>query len=327
MTPVLEAVGIEKRFDAGGRLVGGLPRTVYAVNGVDLAVQRGEVVALVGESGSGKSTLGRTLLKLHEPDAGRIAWGGTDVTTFDDRRLRPLRRRLQMIFQDPQAALDPRMRVETLLADPLRAHRLAAKRELPARVAALLEQVGLEPDLARRYPHELSGGQRQRVGIARAISLEPELIVADEPVSALDVSVRAQILELLGELQRRLGLAFLFISHDLQVVERFADRVLVMYLGRIVESLPAASLSLHARHPYTRALLAAAPVPDPMARRARTPLPGEPPSPHVLPPGCAFAGRCAAVEPGCREGTPPLVNIGEGHRLSCPVMARSEVSS
>jgi oligopeptide/dipeptide ABC transporter ATP-binding protein len=318
--PVLsraEAVSVEYAAP-GGRLPGGRFRAVHAA---DLDVHAGECHGLVGESGCGKSTLGRALLRLTDVAAGRVWWDGQDITRLGGRALRPLRRHFQMIFQDPLASLDPLYRVGQAVAEPLAIHGLARRgAERDAAVAALLRDVGLDPDLAARYPHELSGGQRQRVGIARALAVDPRFIVADEPVSALDVSVQAQILNLLGELQARRGLAYLFVSHDLRVVRHLCHRVSVMYLGRVVERADTETLFADARHPYTRALLAAVPALEagaPVGAR----LPGEVPSPLDPPPGCPFHPRCA-VSPrpaACTAEVPALVEVAPGHHVACHV--------
>ena len=310
MTALLEASGLAKHFAARGG-------AVRAVDGVDLTIAAGETLALVGESGSGKSTLGRLLLRLIEPSAGSIRLDGRNITGLGPRALRALRREIQFVFQDPYGSLNPRMTVGAMLAEPLRLHGLADRRNVGAKVAALLDQVGLPPEHARRFPHEFSGGQRQRIGIARALAVEPRLIVCDEPVSALDVSIQAQIVNLLQTLQRQRGLAYLFIAHDLAVVRHIADRVAVMYLGRIVETAPAARLFAAPRHPYTRALLSAVPVPDPSARQIRTALAGEPPSPLALPTGCRFHPRCPHAVERCRREDPVLADDGAGHGTAC----------
>jgi peptide/nickel transport system ATP-binding protein len=290
-----------------------------AVDGVDLDIARGETVALVGESGCGKSTLGKALLGLAPVSAGSVRFDGAELAGLADRARMPFRRRMQMIFQDPFGSLNPRRTVGEILEAPLVVHGLGARAERRARVAALIDQVGLRQDAVHRYPHEFSGGQRQRIGIARALALQPELIVCDEPVSALDLSIQAQILNLLVALKRELGLAYLFISHDLGVVRYFADRVLVMYLGRIVESAPAAALWDRPRHPYTQALIAA--VPDPSRRRHAAPLTGDLPSPQDVPSGCRFHPRCPLAGELCRRVEPQPQACDEGHIVSCHAVA------
>ena len=309
MSALLEAQGLAKHFpfrDSLGRRRG----AVRAVDGVSLAVPRGRVLAIVGESGCGKSTLGRLLLRLIEPDAGALRFDGEDVLALSPAALRARRREMQLIFQDPFASLDPRMTVEAAITEPLILHRLHRGRER-ARVAELLERVGLRPELARRWPHEFSGGQRQRIAIARALASEPRLVIGDEPVSALDVSVQAQVVNLLGDLIRELGLTFVLISHDLGVVRQIADEVAVMYLGQIVEQGPAEALFHAPRHPYTRALLAAVPGQGGSTRL----LEGDVPSPVSPPSGCRFHTRCPFVQDICREQAPALV--GETHRAAC----------
>jgi oligopeptide/dipeptide ABC transporter ATP-binding protein len=311
MTQLLEVRELVKHYSSGG-LFGGAERPVRAVDGVSFEVARGETLALVGESGCGKSSVGRTILRLQEPTAGRAVFDGTDVFALDRSALRRLRRRMQIIFQDPYSSLNPRMTVGTAVAEGIEIHGLARGPEVGRRVAGLLEEVGLDPGYARRYPHEFSGGQRQRIGIARALAVEPSFIVCDEPVSALDVSVQAQVLNLLADLQRDRGLSYLFIAHDLAVVRQIARRVAVMYLGRIVESGPTEALLASPRHPYTVALLSAVPEPDPTHRRSRIVLGGDLPSPSNPPPGCPFHTRCfhPARNERCRTEVPALRPVG-----------------
>ena len=305
--PLTEGVLVERRVGA-----------VRAVDGVDLDVDRGATLGLVGESGCGKTTVGRAVLRLLEPTAGTIRFDGQDVGALKGEPLRRLRRRMQMIFQDPFASLDPRQSVTSIVAEPLRAHGLAHSPD--RRVAELLDVVGLPAGSGARFPHEFSGGQRQRIGIARALAVEPDLIVADEPVSALDVSIQAQVVNLLEELQQRFGLAYLFIAHDLAVVRHISDRVSVMYLGTIVEEGPADAVYERPRHPYTIALLSAVPIPDPAveARRERVLLAGDMPSPADPPGGCRFHTRCPFRQPTrCHDEVPALRPVGPGHAAAC----------
>ncbi|HZI16014.1 MAG TPA: oligopeptide/dipeptide ABC transporter ATP-binding protein [Myxococcus sp.] len=316
--PLLQVRGLKVHFPVRGGLLGRVRGAVKAVDGVEFDVHPGETLGLVGESGCGKSTLGRALLRLVDPTAGSIHFAGQELTGLSQRRLRPLRRRMQLVFQDPYASLNPRMTVRDILGEPFAIHGLAAERgEREREVAALVDAMGLPREALDRYPHEFSGGQRQRIGIARAIALRPDLVVADEPISALDVSIQAQIVNLLVDLQRERGLTYVFIAHDLKIVEYVSTRVAVMYLGRIVELAPAADLYRRPRHPYTQALLSAVPVPDPSLPRARLLVPGEPPSPLAPPPGCAFHPRCPYVMERCRREAPPLYPLGNGHAAAC----------
>jgi oligopeptide/dipeptide ABC transporter ATP-binding protein len=303
--PLLRAERLVKHFRGG----------IQAVDGVSFDVHTGETFALVGESGCGKSTTGRLVLRLIEPTSGEVWFDGRELSALGERELRSLRREMQIIFQDPYSSLNPRMTVGDMLVEPLFLHKLARQRE-KQRVEELLNLVGLSPEHAGRYPHEFSGGQRQRIGIARALAVEPRLIVCDEPVSALDVSVQAQVINLLQDLQRRLGLAYIFIAHDLAVVRHIATRVAVMYLGKIVELADTRALFSEPRHPYSRALLASVPVPDPAAQRSRTLVQGDVPSSYAPPGGCRFHTRCPYARERCRAEEPALVEA-QGHATAC----------
>ena len=317
--PLLRVTGLTKNFVIGGGLLARAPDVVHAVDNVSFAIWRGDTLGLVGESGSGKSTTGRCVLRLIEPTAGKILFENSDVVQLNSDALRALRRDIQIIFQDPFASLNPRMTVGAIIGEALTIHKLARKRrEFTERVVELLEIVGLQSDHMRRYPHEFSGGQRQRIGIARALAVEPKLIVCDEPVSALDVSIQAQVINLLEDLQQKFGLAYLFIAHDLSVVQHISRRVAVMYLGRIVEIASAHDLYASPKHPYTEALLSAVPVTDPEARRQRIVLQGEVPSPMHPPTGCHFHTRCPIRKlPLCSSEIPQLKETSNGHMVAC----------
>jgi oligopeptide/dipeptide ABC transporter ATP-binding protein len=310
--PLVEIENLRKHFPGGHNQI------VRAVDGVSFAIHRGETLGLVGESGCGKTTVGRCLLRLIEPTSGRIRFDGRDLMELDRGELRALRRRMQIIFQDPYSSLNPRMKVGSIVAEPLEIHGVCNKRERKDRVAELLRVVGLDPDYANRYPHQFSGGQRQRIGIARALALNPDFIVADEPVSALDVSVQAQVVNLMQDLQERFGLTYLFISHGLAVVKHISTRVGVMYLGKLVELAPAEEIYENPLHPYTQALLAAIPIPDPdVERRAARRLGGDAPNPIAPPPGCRFHTRCPHAIERCGVEEPALEEVSPGHFVAC----------
>ena len=320
-SPLLEVKQLKKHFPIKGGLFGRTVQRVYAVDGVSLTLRRGETLGLVGESGCGKSTLGRTILRLYEPTAGQVQFDGVDLLALSPQQLRRKRRDMQIIFQDPFSSLNPRMTVGGVLAEPFLIHGLGTGNELEARIATLLETVGLPAEAASRYPHEFSGGQRQRIGIARAIALNPKLIVADEPVSALDVSIQSQILNLLVDLRKNLGLSYLFVAHDLAVIEHISDSVAVMYLGQIVELATANDLNETPRHPYSEALLSAVPEPDPRKKGRRITLKGEIGDLSNLPTGCTFHPRCRYAKDICRAEKPPLVDTAppgaEPHLAAC----------
>ena len=318
MTPLLEVTNLKKHFPIQQGLFSRVSGQVYAVDGVSFSIGRGETLGLVGESGCGKSTVGRTLLKLVEPTDGTIRVGGEDITGLDAAAMLPYRRRMQMIYQDPYASLNPRMTAGEIVGEPLIVHQIGAPAERRERTAALFERVGLRPEAIDAYPHEFSGGQRQRIGIARALALNPELIVGDEPVSALDVSIQAQIINLLMDLQEEFQLSYLFVAHDLAVVEHISHRVAVMYLGRIVEMTDKSSLFEMPLHPYTEALLSAVPIPRASARaRTRIILTGDVPSPINPPAGCHFHARCPYAMPRCKVDVPALREVVPGHLASC----------
>jgi oligopeptide/dipeptide ABC transporter ATP-binding protein len=315
--PVLEVEGLKKHFPVKKGVIRRTVGQVYAVDGVSFHVGEAETLGLVGESGCGKSTVARTVLRLLEPTAGTIRLGGHDITRLSKAALRPHRREMQIIFQDPFSSLNPRMSAGDIVGEPLEVHGLARGRGKAERVAELFEQVGLSPAQMKSFPHEFSGGQRQRVSIARALALNPRLIVADEPVSALDVSIQAQVINLMMDLQREKKLSYLFIAHGLAVVEHISHRIAVMYLGKIVEYADKTTLFRDPLHPYTEALLSAVPVPNPRLKRAKRHLAGDVPSPVNPPPGCPFHTRCAYAEARCRTDVPPLREIGPGHWVSC----------
>jgi oligopeptide/dipeptide ABC transporter ATP-binding protein len=319
--PLIEVNALSKQYVINGgmwrKLRNKPPEVLHAVDNVSLQIPQGEIVGLVGESGSGKTTLGRCLLRLIEPTGGQVLYRGQDILDLPRPRMQEIRRKLQLIFQDPYSSLNPRMTIRDTLSEVLTVHRLCSPKEVDGRIEQLLHMVGLPADAMARYPRHFSGGQRQRIGIARALAVEPEFIVADEPVSAVDVSIQAQVLNLLKELKDQLGLTMLFIAHDLSVVQYISTRVGVMYLGKIVEVAPRKALFAHPRHPYTQGLLLAAPQPDPLHRTTRVAIEGEPPSPLHPPPGCRFHTRCPLASTRCRTEEPPLDDIGGGHLVAC----------
>lgn len=329
MTTILKVSNLTKRFESGGGLLGGKKQIVRAVNDVSFEVARGQSLGLVGESGCGKSTVARTLLRLIEPDEGSIIFDGTELRTASAAQMRKLRQRIQIVFQDPFASLNPRRTVRQTLAEPLVVHKLGTTAEIEKRIRSTLDEVGLPQTTLDRYPHEFSGGQRQRIGIARALVLDPELIVADEPVSALDVSVQAQILQLLERLKVERNLSFVFVSHDLGVVRHFCDEVCVMYLGRIVERGPTDRVLDTPSHPYSRVLRDSSPVPDPAARITLARIIGEVPAPTNVPPGCAYHPRCARAQPDCSLRVPELESVADSRTAACfyPIKEGENVES
>lgn len=330
-SPLIEVRDLVKSFPIKGGLLGREVASVKAVAGVNLTIRKGETLGLVGESGCGKSTLGRAIIRLIEPTSGQIFLDGRDITKTTGEELRALRRRVQIIFQDPYASLNPRMTVGAIIAEPLDIHKLFnSRKDREDRVKQLLDTVGLRPEHINRYPHEFSGGQRQRIGIARALAVDPEFIVCDEPVSALDVSIQAQVINLLMDLQQKLGLTYLFIAHDLKVVEHISNRVAVMYLGKVVEIADSEELYRNPQHPYTKALLSAIPMPDPRKREGRVILTGDVPSPIHPPTGCHFHPRCPIAVANCRAEVPELKLTRPDHFTSCirvPAYAQSNVAA
>jgi oligopeptide/dipeptide ABC transporter ATP-binding protein len=326
MAEVLRVENLRKLFPVRRGVLQRVAGHVRAVDGVSFSIAAGETLCLVGESGCGKSTVGKTILRLQEPTAGQIWLGDTEVTRLDEEQMRAHRRQVQMVFQDPYSSLNPRMRAGEIIAEPLENFGMAQGPDKDRQVLALLDKVGLRKDAAERFPFEFSGGQRQRLGIARALALNPRLIVADEPVSALDVSVQAQVLNLLMDLQEEFGLSYLFVSHDLAVVEHIGHRIAVMYLGRIVELAPRDRIFAQPQHPYTEALMAAAPIADPKARSARLVIEGDVPSPMNPPPGCHFHTRCPYAEARCKVDDPPLQEIAPGHVVACHLRTPAQLA-
>ncbi len=313
---LLEAKNIVKKFPIKGGFLGRTVGHVHALNDVSLSIAAGQTVGLVGESGCGKTTLARLIMRLLEPSAGKVVFDGQELTGLKEKKLRPLRKRFQMIFQDPFSSLNPRMTVGQILTEPLVVHKVGRAEQRREQVVGMLQKVGLSPEAYAKYPHEFSGGQRQRVGIARALMLYPQLVVADEPVSALDVSVQAQIINLMQQLQQEMKLTYLFIAHDLKVVRHLSQKIAVMYLGHIVEEIPGSDLA-RARHPYTHALLSAVPIPDPNLRRKKIVLSGDVPSPIDLPSGCVFRTRCPYARELCAQKVPLLEELKPEHRVAC----------
>jgi oligopeptide/dipeptide ABC transporter ATP-binding protein len=315
---ILEVTGLKKHFETGSTF-SRHRQSVKAVDGVDLTINSGETLGLVGESGCGKTTVGRTIMKLYDPTAGQIILNGEDISSYSQSAMKPLRSKIQMIFQDPYASLNPKQTVGAIISASYDIHGIKPKNGVKSEVQDLLARVGLNPEHINRFPHEFSGGQRQRVGIARALALRPKLIVCDEPVSALDVSIQAQVVNLLDDLQSEMGISYLFIAHDLSIVQHISDRVMVMYLGRVMEEAPTAELYASPRHPYTKALLSAVPIPDPREARSRERimLTGDLPSPADQPSGCFFNTRCWKAQDKCRTIAPEILEISPNHKLAC----------
>ncbi len=314
---LLEVKGLKKYFPIRSGILSKITGHVQAVDGINLHIDKGEILGLVGESGCGKTTVGRLILGLIEPTAGEIIFEGVNIAELDKKQMRNLRRNMQIIFQDPYASLNPRMTVGDIIGEPLSIHHISKGKEIEERVFYLLETVGMDPHYRKRYPHEFSGGQRQRIGIARALALNPKLIVCDEPVSALDVSIQAQVINLLEDLQTQFGFTYLFIAHDLSVIKHISNRVAVMYLGKIVELADTEELYSNPLHPYTEALLSAVPVPDPTLERKQIVLKGDVPSPINPPSGCHFRTRCLHAQPICSQEDPPFIEIDKNHFLAC----------
>ncbi len=315
--PLIEVNNVVKHFPVRGGVLNSVIAKVHAVNGVSLTVDSGQTLGVVGESGCGKSTLGKVIIRLIEPTSGQIIYEGEDITNLGHDAMMPYRRKMQIIFQDPYSSLNPRLTVRALLKEAILFHRVVGRGEVNDYIDRVIQTVGLRPDAGEKFPHEFSGGQRQRIGIARALSVKPTFIIADEPVSALDVSIQAQVLNLMKDLKEQFGLTMLFISHDLKVVEHFCDRVVVMYLGHAVEKMPTDDLHQRAQHPYSQALLGANPIDDPADRRPLAVLQGDVPSPLNPPPGCPFQGRCPKVMDRCRVEMPPLETKKAGHEVAC----------
>ncbi len=327
-TPIIEVRDLKKTFELPLGLIQTILRhkveVVTAVDHVDLTIAKGEILGVVGESGCGKTTLLRCIAKLYPPDSGEILFEGRDILKMSQEDMRQERRKIQVVFQDPYSSLNPRMSVGQILGEILSVHKIVPKEQKKDRMVELLEMVGLSADALNRLPSQFSGGQRQRIGTARALAMEPTVILADEPVSALDVSIQAQVINLLMDLQARLGLTMMFITHDLRVVRHISDRIAVMYLGKILELGPTKEIFAHPMHPYTRALLAAAPELDPTIRNEVSALQGDPPSPIHIPSGCRFHPRCSLARESCKTGIPPLQKIGPGHFSACPITAAAE---